>query len=224
MKGVKRYVLIIGAAIVTVALVKMFLLDSYSIKSEKMCNTLKAGDYVLVNKLKLKNNPGNNRLVLYKSPLRQDVEHPPLFLGRCLGMPGEHIRVGEDGFRVNGYLLNNASMIPSVMDEYGEGYEFIIPRKNGYIDINPVTLTICKDAILSETGKTAMIKDDKLYINGKEKFFYFFHRNYYWVVSENEKDGIDSRHLGLIPEDYIVGNVWFCWFSRDSNRLFHKIK
>jgi signal peptidase I len=272
--------MIIGVVIITVALVKVFFIDSYSIKSDKMCDALKAGDYVLVNKLKSKTNPGSNRLVLYKSPLRQDVKHPPLFLGRCIGMPGEPVQMGEDGFRVNGRLLDNAPMMQSMfrirkdikenllntmellhiplrdihedslfltlrlslrekkslsenlshlvnfdmIGEYHGGYEFIIPRKDISIDINPVTLTVCKEAIMSEAGEVAVIEDDKLYINGEEKSYYFFRHDYYWMMSENEKDGIDSRHLGLISEDHIVGNVWFCWFSRDSKRFFHQIK
>lgn len=266
--------------IVTVTLVKIFLIDSYGIKSDKMCDTLKAGDYVLVNKLKSKNNPGKNSLVLYKSPLRQDVNHPPLFLGRCLGMPGESVQMGADGFRVNGRLLDNAPMMQSMfrirkdikenllnmmellhiplrdvqedslfltlrlslyekkslsknlsdlvniemIGEYRGEYEFIIPRKNTSIDIDPVMLTVCKGAIMSEAGDAAVIKDDKLYINGNEMSSYFFRHNYYWLMSENEKDGIDSRHLGLISENHIVGNVWFCWLSRDSKRFFHRIK
>jgi signal peptidase I len=195
-------------------------------------------------------------------------------------MPGEPIQMGQDGFRVNGRLLDNAPMMQSMfrvrkdikenllntmellhiplrdiqedslfltlrlslrekkslsenlshlvniemVDEYRGGYEFVIPRKNISLDINPVMLTVCGEAILNEMGDAAIIKDDKLYINGDEKSFYFFRRDYYWIMSENEKDGIDSRHLGLISEDHIVGNVWFCWFSRDSKKLFHTIR
>jgi signal peptidase I len=275
-----KNIVIIGVVVLTVVLVKAFLFDSYNIKSDKMCDTLKAGDYVLVNKMESKNNPGSNRLVLYKSPLRQDAYHPPLFLGRCIGVPGDVVQMGQDGFRINGRLLDNAPImqpmfrirkdikenllntmellhIPlrdvredslfltfrlslrekkslsenlsylvqiEMIDEHHGGYEFVIPRKDISIDMNPVTLAVCKEAIMSEAGELAMIKDDKLYINGEEKSFYFFRHDYYWMMSENEKDGIDSRHLGLIPEDHIVGNVWFCWFSRDSKRLFKKIK
>jgi signal peptidase I len=280
MNAVIRNIVITGVLAATVALVKLFLIDSYSIKSDEMCETLKTGDYVLVNKLKSKNNPGSNRLVLYKSPLRQDANRPPLFLGRCLGMPGELIQMSEEGFRVNGHLLEDAPMVQSLfrirkdikenllntmellhiplrdvkedslfltfrlslrekkslsenlsnvaniemLDGYRGGYEFVIPQKNLTLDMNPVTLTICREVIMREAGDAAVIKNDKLYINGEEKNYFFFRHNYYWMASENEKDGIDSRHLGLVPEDHIIGNVWFCWFSRDSERFFHKIK
>jgi signal peptidase I len=245
-----------------------------------MSDALKIGDCVFVNKLKSKNNPGQNRLVLYKSPLRQDVSRPPLFLGRCIGMPGDVIQMGEDGFRVNGRLLDNAPLmqplfkirkdikenllntmeilsIPlrdvtedslfltlrlslrekealsqnlsqivqiEMIDTPHGGYEFVIPRKGVSVDINPTTLTVCKEAIMNEAGEAAVIKNDKLYINGSEKDFFFFNQNYYWILSENEKDGIDSRHLGLIPQNHITGNVSFCWYSEDVTRLFKRIK
>jgi signal peptidase I len=280
MNAVIRNILIICVSAVAVALVKLFLIDSYSIKSDEMCETLKAGDYVLVNKLKSKNNPGSNRLVLYKSPLLREANRPPLFLGRCLGMPGGRVQVSEEGFRVNGHLLEDAPTVQSMfrirkdikenllntmellhiplrdmtedslfltfrlslrekkslcanlsnvvniemLDGYRDGYEFLIPRKNLSLYIDSVTLIICREAILREAGDAAVIKDGKLYINGEEKSHFFFKHDYYWMASENEKDGIDSRHLGLVPENYIIGNVWFCWFSRDSERFFHKIK
>ncbi|MDR2145305.1 MAG: signal peptidase I [Tannerella sp.] len=280
MNAVTRNIVIIGVVILAIIPVKIFLADSYRIKSDKMCDTLKSGDCVLVNKVKSKSNPGLNRLVLYKSPLRRDAVNPPLFLGRCLGMPGQTIQMGEDGFRVNGRLIENAPMMQQtfrirkdikehlfntmdllripirdaredslyltlrlslreketlssnlsqvvnleVINEGNISYEIVIPRKNLAIDVSPVMLTVCSEAIMNEAGNTAVIKDNKLYINGEEKTFFFFRQNYYWLVSENEKDGIDSRHLGLIPESHIMGNVWFCWFSHDRQRVFSLIQ
>ena len=280
MNAAIRNIIIIGVVLLTILLVKLFLLDSCRIKSNTMCDTLQSGDFVLVNKVKSKNNPGLNRLVLYKSPLRQDANRPPLFLGRCLGMSGQTIQMGEDGFRVNGRLISNAPMMQQtfrirkdikeyllstmdllhipirdaredslyltlrlslreketlsenlsqvvnleVVNEGNLSYEIVIPRKNLALDINPTMLTVCSEAIMNEAGDAAVIKDNKLYINGKEKRIFIFRHNYYWIVSENEKDGIDSRYLGLIPEDHIVGNVWFCWFSPDRKRFFSFIE
>ena len=245
-----------------------------------MGDTLKTGDRILVNKLKSGGNPGRNRLVLYKSPLRRDASKPPLFTGRCIGTPGDVIQMGNDGFRVNGRLLPNAPMmqptfrinkdikepllntldslrIPlrnikedsvsiilqmslrekellirnlskvvsiDMIGEYHVGYEFVIPRKGKTIDLNEISLMVCKEAIMNEAGSTAIISDGKLYINGEEKSSFLFRKNYFWILSENETEGIDSRHLGLIPEDHITGNIWYCWYSKDSSHHFKKIK
>lgn len=245
-----------------------------------MGETLGTGDCVLVNKLKSRNNPGRNRLVLYKSPLRRDASKPPLFAGRCIGIPGDVIQMGADGFRVNGRLLPNAPMmqptfrihknikepllntldslrIPlrnitedsvsivlrmslrekellvrnlskvvpiEMLGAYHSDYEFVIPRKGRPVDIHEISLMVCKEAILSEVGDAARIREGKLYINGQERTSYSFQKDYYWILSENETAGIDSRHLGLIPKDHITGNIWYCWFSKQPSHRFQKIK
>jgi signal peptidase I len=280
MKPAFRYIIIFATVLATVVAVRWFFIGSYRIAGDKMADTLKAGDCVWVNKLKGKSNPGRNRIVLYRSPLRRDAANPPLFIGRCIGTPGDVIQMGLDGFRVNGRLLPDAPMmqpafrirkeikeqlltameslhIPlrdvkedavsltfrmslrekelltrnllqvvqiEMIDEHRMGYEFILPRKGKALDINETSLMAGREAILNEAGDAAVIRDGKLYINGEEKTYYFFRKDYYWILSENETEGIDSRHLGLIPEDCMVGNIWYCWYSKDASRRFKKIR
>ena len=280
MKPVIKYIIILVIIVVTVVLFRLFLVGSYRITGNHMGDTLKAGDRILVNKLKNSGNPERNRLVLYKSPLRRDALEPPLLVGRCIGVSGDAIQMGDDGFRVNGRLLPNAPMMQPTfrinkdikepllntldslriplrnikedsvsiilrmslrekellirnlskvvpIDIIGErrmGYEFVIPRKGISIDINEISLMVCKEAIMSEVGDAAIINDCKLYINGEEKSSFTFSKNYFWVLSENEADGIDSRHLGLIPEDYIIGSIRYRWYSKNPYNRFKKIR
>ena len=274
-----RYIIIFAIVVTTVILVRLLLVESYRIEGNHIGDTLNAGDYILVNKLKVGNNPGRNRLVLYKSPLRSDVSKPPVFAGRCIGVPGDKVQMGEDGFRVNGLLLPNAPMmqptfrinknikesllntldslrIPlrnikedsisltlrmsirekellirnlsnvmplDLITEYFAEYEFVIPRRGTFFDINEVSLMVCKEAIMKEAGKTALINDGKLFINGQERTSFVFNNDYFWILSENETGGIDSRHLGLIPKNHIIGNIWYCWHSKTPSRRFKKI-
>jgi signal peptidase I len=90
--------------------------------------------------------------------------------------------------------------------------------------INSTSLISCKEALISEGGKAVEIRGDKLFINGREYHSFHFKRDYYWILSEDETVGIDSRHLGLIPKDYIIGNIWFCWFSRNPAHCWKIIK
>lgn len=282
MKPVVRNILLCAFLLIAVVLIRIFLVGSYRITGLHIGETLHAGDYVLVNKLKSKNNPGRNRFVFYRSPLRRDALKPPIFAGRCIGISGDVIRMGVDGFRVNGRLLPNAPMmhptfrihksikepllntldalriplrniqedsvsitlrislrekerlirnlskiVPIEMlneQQVETGYEFIIPHKGKTLAINETMLMVCKEAILNEMGDAARILDDKLYINGEEKTAYQFKRDYFWIISENETGGIDSRHLGLIPQDRIIGSAWYCWYSKNPARRFKKIK
>ena len=281
MRPAIRYIIILAVVVTTVILARLFLVESYHITDNRMGETLNAGDYILVNKLKGKDNPGRNRLVLYKSPLRRDAQKPPLFIGRCIGIPGDEIQMGDDGFRVNEQLLPNAPMMQPTfrinkdiresllntldslriplrnikedsvsitlrmslrekelliknlskvvpIDIIGKHqaarYEFVIPRKGETIGINEISLMVCQEAIMGEAGDKAVIRDGKLYINGKEKHSFTFKKNYFWILSENETEGIDSRHLGLIPEDHIKGNIEYCWYSKNPSNRFKKIK
>ena len=279
MKPAVRNSILLTIVVVTVLLVRLFLVGSYRIIGHQMGNTLKTGDYVLVNKTKANPVHYRKRLMLYKSPLRRDVTKPPLFVGRCIGIPGDVIQMGVDGFRVNGQLLPNAPMmqpafhiqsnikepllltldslrIPyrqmredstgiilrmslrekellirnlskvvpiEMIGEYSLAYQFVIPGKGKTIEMNEITLMVCKEAILNEAGETASIRDGKLFIQGKENNSFTFKNDYFWILSENETEGIDSRHLGLIPHNHVIGNIWYCWFSKDRINRFKKI-
>lgn len=281
MNPVLRYITLLAAVSVTMIAVKGFFIDSCRIAGDRMGDTLKAGDCVLVNKRNGDENPGRNRIVLYRSPLRRDASHPPLFVGRCLGMPGDVIRMGVDWLLVNGRTLPQAPMMTPLfrirkeikeqllttmdslriplrdvqedtvslilrlslrekellcrnltqvvqmeqLDERAMGrYEFTVPQRGILINMNETSLIVCREAILNEAGSRAIIRDGKLYIDGKEQSHFFFRKDYYWILSENESDGIDSRHLGLIPDDHIIGNIWYCWYSNDASRRFKKIR
>lgn len=92
-------------AIAIVMCIRQFGMESYGISTDSMEEALHRGDYILVNKLSVPGNPGRNRVVLFNSPLLKDTANSPLFLSRCIGMPGDTIQVGNDGYRVNGRLI-----------------------------------------------------------------------------------------------------------------------
>lgn len=280
MKPALRYCLILAFVVVAVLLIRLFLVGSYRITGFTLGSSLKAGDYVFVNKIKSTYTGERNRLTLYKSPLQQDASRPPLFVGRNIGIPGDVIHMGADGFRVNGQLLPDApTMQPAfrinknikeplfetleslqipfrqmkedstgivlrmslhekellvhnlshvvpieMIGEYAADYDFVIPGKGLTVDLNEIVLAVCREAILQEAGSEADLRDGKLFIQGKEQTSFTFQRNYCWIISENETEGIDSRHLGLIPEGYIIGNIWYCWYSKDPVNRFKRIK
>ena len=166
--------------------VRHFCMESFHVSTDSMEVALHKGDYILVNKLPLKDNPGRNRVALFCSPLLKDTVLKPLFLSRCIGMPGDTIRISNDGYRVNGKL---------------------IPR----------------EAIQTEAGEKAVFRDGKLFLDGREAAFFFFDQDYYWMLSDNANEAVDSRHLGFIPRDHIIGNAWLCWYSKDRQRIFKPI-
>jgi len=267
-------VFIVGLVIVT----RYFCVQSYRISTDAMEEALHKGDYVLVNKLSSKNNPGRNRVVLFRSPLQQDSLLKPLFVSRCIGMPGDTIAVHREGYKVNGEtiprsplslnsylvkqmdksdfltLLSKLNIPPRELEQTSSGftlkltsfeeyqlreeltntvelvanrpvneYSLIVPRKNRFYQLDETSLIACKEAIMSETNGKAIFRNGKLYMDGRETNFFFFRKDYYWVLSDNPEEAIDSRHLGFIPADYMIGNAWFCWYSKDRQRIFKSI-
>ena len=105
-----------------------------------------------------------------------------------------------------------------------EPYELVIPQKDRAYRLSEYNITACREAILRETDGTAEFRDGKLYLDGRETSFFFFHQNYYWFLSDNINEAIDSRHLGMIPENHLIGKAFFCWLSKDKQQMIKRIK
>lgn len=131
------------------------------------------------------------------------------------------------------------SEVPSFINDRfravpAEEYKLVVPRKGRAYRLDPVTLKACQEIILSEAGPGASIRNGKLFVDGRETTFFFFNRDYYWLLSDNTLDAVDSRHLGFVPEEAIVGNAWLIWLSKDPscgglhgyrwNRLFNRVR
>lgn len=118
----------------------------------------------------------------------------------------------------------NKTEDPLPLYDLSARYRLVVPRAGRAYRLDEITLTACKEAIRREAGEKARFHDNKLYLDGRETSFFFFEQDYYWVLADNARDGIDSRHLGFIPADHIVGNAWLCWYSRERERIFKRVR
>lgn len=275
LKWLAAIVLLVGG----VMGIRYFCIESYRLSTNSMEEALFEGDCILVNKLPGFGDPKRGRVMLFTSPLRRDSATSPLFLSRCIGMPGDTIRVNFDGYSINNRSLPRSPralaayfVAKDTEDEFftamqklkithrkvnnepfgislrltsfeayqlreelseeenhhfindpSENYTLIVPRKGYPYRLNAANLMACKEAILTETNGKAVLRDGKLYLKGKEIRFFFFRQNYYWMLSDNTGEAIDSRHLGFVPEDHLIGNAWFCWMSKDKQRIFKPV-
>lgn len=188
-------VLLVGG----VMTVRHFCVASFRVSTGSMEPALHRGDYILVNRLPIEGNPERGRAVLFSSPLPKDSASCPLFLSRCVGMPGDTVRIAEGN------------------------YKLVVPRKGRIYRLDDVSLAVCREAIRAEAGSKAVFRDGCLFLDGKETWFFLFDRDYYWMLSDNAGDAIDSRHLGPIPRSHVIGNVFMCWMSTDRHRIFKPI-
>ena len=42
---------------------------------------------------------------------------------------------------------------------------------------------------------------------------YRLKQNYYWAMGDNRDDSLDSRYWGFVPENFILGEALFTYFS-----------
>jgi signal peptidase I len=115
------------------------------------------------------------------------------------------------------------SMNRQFIREEAGNYRLIVPRKDEVYRLSETFLIASREAIRMETGDRAEFRSRKLFLDGKETDRFRFGQDYYWVLSDNINEGVDSRHLGFIPAGHIIGNAWFCWYSKDRQRMFRTI-
>ncbi len=98
-KTVKLLLTLLILATVVVA-IRYYLIESFCVSTTAMENTIMKGDLIIVDKLQ--NRPVRNEVMLFTSPLRKDTVYSPVFLSRCIGLPGDTIQVSSDGYTING--------------------------------------------------------------------------------------------------------------------------
>lgn len=108
-------------------------------------------------------------------------------------------------------------------------YKFVVPRKDQIIQLTERNMAIYKQVILFEQGSKARFVNDKLVIDGNSQEYYTFLENYYWLLSDNKNNSIDSRSIGFIPFSHIIGKANYIWYSSANgsvrkDRLFVPVK
>ena len=99
-------------------------------------------------------------------------------------------------------------------------YDLLIPSAGMTIALSEFNIPLYRQIIHDEVGANVKVEDLKSYT---------FQYNYYWVLSDNVEDAIDSRTLGFISEKDIIGKACLIWYSSGGdgvrwNRLFSSVK
>lgn len=216
----------------------------YTMNSEYMENTILKNDYVFISrnsygiyipifdtKILSFYKPVNGEIVYYRI-LNFENNKEQSTINRIIGIPGDTVRI-----------LNKICYINSKPENYNEKYIYdkikrdtlnihIYPKGANWNEDNYGPLYIPKKGdVLKKINKeniwfyeqlifkdNQLTKNDQIISNILKNGEYTIKHNYYFALGDNRNYSDDSRFLGLVSEDEILGKPEFILFNK--NNLF----
>lgn len=217
-------ILITFTLAISVAIVlRCIVFGIYFIPHDMQAPVLRAGDRVLVKKwaygihLPWQENPLETESrapeagdwVAFRTP---DSPGCPASegIGCLMAGPGDTVWVGPH-LRV------------SPVRNYSRGciWPLVIPRKGDCIKMSPWNVSLYARTIRSHEGAEVAVQADRLTWKGKPYRQFRFHKNYYWIYSGNARNLQDSRTLGFLPREAIVGQATTLLYSLDRMKPWY---
>lgn len=272
-KTIFQYLTAIVLSLLLAIILRLFVVDFYSIPSASMEPTIEAGDFILVNKLsfgarmyknfdflKSDTSPETWRVKGYAPIRRNDVlvfnfpysrgwgkirmHLSRFYVKRCIGIPGDTLRIRNAFYEINGKQgfgnLQEQDIIANYQGEFPPGIfhtipfdkrldwniqnmgPLYIPRKGDCIPLDTLSRILYQKMIEYESG----IKSTEQTMTQ-----YTFRTNWYFMGGDKMWNSQDSRYIGLIPEEFIIGKAKLILTSRDPEtkkyqwkRFFTRIK
>lgn len=125
------------------------------------------------------------------------------YIKRCVGLPGDTVAIVDGACYVNNDIFSEETLY--------------IPKQGDSITLNKENYLSYWRCIDYETRMDLEYRDSAFFANGKKVDHYVFQKNYYFMLGDNRKNSNDSRHWGLLPEDFIVGKSLFVGYSVDPD-------
>ena len=111
---------VVVVAVVIAVLLRTFVVATYSIPSGSMEPTLQIGDRIVVDKLSYHlHGVETGNIIVFATPPAEDCAGPPVanLVKRVIGLPGETISLSEGQVYIDGTLLAEPWLPPSVRNE-----------------------------------------------------------------------------------------------------------
>ena len=243
-------------ACAAVLFINSFVLASFEVPTRSMEDTVKAGDRLFVNRLIYGGTtpytipftsiriphfrvPGfrsveRGDVIVFDWPGERDqVEKPKQmwYLKRCIGLPGDTIRIDQRAVYINGQKLQNpehSKFLRSFSEPAGYWNPQIFPRDAKYSEDNygPIvvpqkgmTLLLKQenfdswDVFIRREGHSAAMVGGRILIDCLETDRYTVARNYLFAMGDNRDDSLDSRFWGFVPVEDVIGTPMLVFWS-----------
>jgi signal peptidase I len=177
------------------------LVQAFVIPTGSMEDTLLIGDHLLVDKLAYAPAGYIGKHLLPYEPVRRGdiivfrypVDIRQTFVKRCMGVPGDHIRLVSKQVYLNGKLLN-------------EPYVF---HKTEYIDSYRDNFPSEPNVRISDSGQDMLehhIQNGEVVVPPDS----------YFAMGDNRDSSLDSRYWGFVARDNIIGKPLIIYWSYDA--------
>ena len=177
------------------------LVQAFVIPTGSMEDTLLIGDHLLVDKLAFAPSGPVSKYLLPYTPVkrgdiivfRYPVDIRQTFVKRCMGVPGDHLRIANKQVYLNGvrldepYKVHKSDFIDSYRDNFPSEPNVMVDR--GAIDM------LTKNVVNGEVVVPP---------------------NFYFAMGDNRDNSLDSRYWGFVPRENIIGKPLIIYWSYDA--------
>ncbi len=174
------------------------LVQAFVIPTGSMEDTLLVGDHLLVDKLSYApSGPVSKHLLPYLPVKRGDiivfrypVDIQQTFVKRCMGVPGDHIRMVNKQLFLNGEKLDEPYKVNKT--EYIDSYRDNFPSEPN-ANVYPGAIDMLEHHVVN--GEVVVPP------------------NFYFAMGDNRDSSLDSRYWGFVPRENIIGKPLIIYWS-----------
>jgi len=211
--GFKKNIISLLYAIIAALLIRSFLYEPFSIPSGSMYPNLKVGDYLFVSKFSygfskhslpfsipiipgrlFSKEPIRGEIVVFKTPEDNRTD----YIKRVVGLPGDSLEMKDNVLIINDKEIN-------VTKKNIEKYKSFNVSKNIETLPNKLTYEVYEFEKAFEGLNTNNFSKIKIPLD------------YFFVLGDNRDNSQDSRFIGLIPRENLVGRAEVVMVSFDTN-------
>jgi signal peptidase I len=159
------------------------------------------------------------------------------FVKRCVALPGDTLAIANRLTFVNGDAaplppharVNRPQTLPRGLRDgriFPRGSRFnednlgplVIPKAGVEVPLTAATISTYWDVIEHEGHSVAVRGDSEILVDGQPATTYRVAKDYYFVMGDNRDNSLDSRFLGFVPADRLVGKAFMVYWSWDEDR------
>ena len=197
--------------IALVVVLRAFFFIPFRVMTTAQAPSLRLGAWALARRTQM---PQRGDLILYRTGSSDDSSPVRLMVARIIALPGDSLEVRSGKLSINGVATPDYRHPQS----RNEQYALRLPREGGVYPLTSTNLVAYRAALMEEqklfppargeVSLQGLVQRDWLKALASNPY-HTFHRDYYWVLTDDTHVAPDSRHLGILPADAIEGVIFF---------------